>query len=195
MGIVFSAAKRSLNSINIEERVHRVISKEKPTAAPKHAKDVKTLKKIISDNPETLNSMLKPNVEHEERLKHVYLESYDEVVDQNKNKADPSKPLPSNRSPVDLPEFGYHEPNKIAYGKCTLKQVLDFLEAHNQDQELNNAKAIASKYKLNEEVTSNIIKYFKIFEVYIPPKAKRKNAHDLLATAREAAKTVKIGDK
>ncbi|XP_026474520.1 protein NDUFAF4 homolog [Ctenocephalides felis] len=193
MGTVLSAAKRSINKFNIEERAHKVLSKEKPTPAPKHPKDVKIFQKALKENPES--SMLKQHTDHDERLKHVYLESYDVGPDHRTEKSDPSKPLPLNRSAVEPPIYGFHEPNHVPYGKCTLKQAIEFIEEYNKDKQMNNANAIANKYKLSEETTSAILEHFRVFQVYVPPKLENKSPLDLLQTAEKASRTIKIGDK
>jgi NADH dehydrogenase [ubiquinone] 1 alpha subcomplex assembly factor 4 len=43
MGKILSVIQRKVNRFNVENRAHRVISKDKPTAAPKHASTIQEL--------------------------------------------------------------------------------------------------------------------------------------------------------
>lgn len=47
MGKAISIMSRPLRDFNLESRAHKVISKEKPTAAPKHKSDELTYERII----------------------------------------------------------------------------------------------------------------------------------------------------
>jgi len=48
MGKVFSVVRRKANRFNVENRAHRVISKEKPTPAPKHLSAIQELETMKS---------------------------------------------------------------------------------------------------------------------------------------------------
>jgi NADH dehydrogenase [ubiquinone] 1 alpha subcomplex assembly factor 4 len=48
MGKVLSVIKRKVNRFNVENRAHRVISKDKPTPAPKYPSTIQELETIKS---------------------------------------------------------------------------------------------------------------------------------------------------
>lgn len=48
MGKVLSVIQRQVNRFNVENRAHRVISKEKPIPAPKYQSTIKELEAIKS---------------------------------------------------------------------------------------------------------------------------------------------------
>lgn len=47
MGKVLSVATRPFRNFNIENRAHKIISKEKPTPAPLHAANLKEAERIL----------------------------------------------------------------------------------------------------------------------------------------------------
>lgn len=48
MGKVLSVIQRKANRFNIESRAHKLISKDKPTPAPKHPSTIQELENIQS---------------------------------------------------------------------------------------------------------------------------------------------------
>lgn len=110
---------------------------------------------------------------------------------------DPERPLPLDRHAVDDFEYGFKEPEKVALGRCTLRQAIKFISDHQSDSETWTAVKIANEYKLKETnvgkwknidsqnckifysffilFTGNILNHFKTFQIYIPDKQKPEN--------------------
>lgn len=47
MGKVMSVITRPIKNYNVEHRAHRIISKEKPTAAPHYQSDIEQVEKLL----------------------------------------------------------------------------------------------------------------------------------------------------
>ncbi|GBO03720.1 hypothetical protein AVEN_170584-1 [Araneus ventricosus] len=77
------------------------------------------------------------------------------------------RPLPQHRHPVEEPTFGFEEPKHIPQGKCTLRQTLDFITKHQQDPKTHSIKSIAEARSMKESDIENIVKYFRVFELYV----------------------------
>ena len=60
--------------------------------------------------------------------------------------------LPVDRTPPELPTFGYHEPDRVPYGRATLRTVIGFISAYTEQPTKVTATAIATKHKLDERV-------------------------------------------
>lgn len=92
------------------------------------------------------------------------------------------------RTPEDF-EFGYKEPHRVAPGRCTLRQALQFITDHQTEPEKWTVAKISEEYKLKPELTGelcridqqcldtynrsffvseNILKYFRSYSIYIP---------------------------
>ncbi|KRT82936.1 hypothetical protein AMK59_4517 [Oryctes borbonicus] len=116
------------------------------------------------------------NVQLEKYLKNVFLTSHDPVSkDTNLSKnINPEKPLPLDRTAQPDFEYGFYEPKHIPLGKVTLRKVFKFISEHHVDAKVNNATRIAEEYLLPEKTIENILKYFKMYELYIPKERKVK---------------------
>ncbi|KAI4458046.1 hypothetical protein MML48_7g00003167 [Holotrichia oblita] len=176
MGKILSTITKPVRDFNVEARAHAVISKERPTAAPRYKVDQEQYKLIMKEYPDALQESLKKNEELDKHLKNVFLTSYDPVVkDRNpRQNINLEKPLPLDRSATTPFEYGFHEPKRIPLGKITLRKVLRFISEHHVDSKVNNAAKIAEDYLLPEKTVENILKYFKMYEIYIPTERKVK---------------------
>ncbi|CAH2097736.1 unnamed protein product [Euphydryas editha] len=171
MGALVSRALRPLKSFNIENRAHRVISKEKPEVAPRYPSTMEELKRVQEIDPEIDSKLDRKDVELDQRLKDVYVTSYgrpEDDVTKEKREQRPDRPLPQYRGAVPDFDFGLMEPEKVPYGKTTLRHAIDFISAHQVNPEEVTAAKIAYEYKMKEEDIENILKYFKTYEVYVP---------------------------
>lgn len=74
-----------------------------------------------------------------------------------KEAANPDRPLPLNRGPVEEFELGYKEPKKVPLGKVTLKSAIQFITNHQMDPKHYNAANIAEQYNLPEDVVSRYL--------------------------------------
>ncbi|KAF5284485.1 hypothetical protein FQA39_LY17020 [Lamprigera yunnana] len=161
---------RPIRDYNIESRAHKVISKDKPTPAPKHQINQKHYAQLLKEHPNPEVEALKDETLYK-RLRDVYVTSQDVTPI---SPISSNKPLPLVRKNIDEPEFGYHEPKRISLGRVTLKSAVEFISQHHLNAREHSISTISDKYKLPEETVKNIIEYFKVYEVYIPSEKKSK---------------------
>lgn len=171
MGALVSKALRPIKSFNIENRAHRVISKEKPNVAPSYPSTIEELKRVREIDPNIDEKLDKKDTALDQRLKEVYVTSLgrpeDDVTKEIKNQ-NVDRPLPQNRTMVPEFDFGLKEPDKIPFGRTTLRQAIDYISSHQINPTEVTAAKIAHEYNMKVEDVENILKYFKTFEVYLP---------------------------
>lgn len=170
MGALVSKALRPIKTFNIENRAHRVISKEKPSPAPQYAATLLDIKRATDADPQLDDKIQKKNQELDNWLKKVYVTSEGRPEDDitREIQQNPNKILPQDRKPVESFDYGLKEPERISYGKTTLRNAISFITAHQTDPKEASTQKIALEYKLKEEDVENILKYFQTFEVYYP---------------------------
>ncbi|CAG9861050.1 unnamed protein product [Phyllotreta striolata] len=175
MGKAFSRVKTPFKNFDLENRAHKIISRDKPTPAPRYEKDQNEYERVMKEYPKVYEESLQKNLSLDKRLKQVFVVSEDADT-MNIKQSNPNRPLPTDRRQVQSFLYGVKVPDKIPLGKATLGSVLEFLSLHQGNPVKYNAKNISEKYNLAEDTVSNILKYFKVFQVYIPvernPKAK-----------------------
>lgn len=164
MGLFVSKAIRYSRRFNIENRAHRVTEMDKLPLAPHYKNFEMEIKKA-----QELGFDERIHLKHQQldsNLKDVYLKSFDE---------NPEFPSDKKRIKVSREKFvstdpfvSHKEPDVIPEGKCTVKQALKFLTEHGASPYLYDSKRIAEEYKLPEEVTRNILKYFSALELFEP---------------------------
>ncbi|XP_036324805.1 protein NDUFAF4 homolog isoform X2 [Rhagoletis pomonella] len=152
MGKVMSMLARKANRFNVENRAHRVLERDKPVPAPKYESNLHDMQRALELDPQLVEKLNKKDQALDERLKNVYVTSEDRFIDYASQRADPSKPLPlSRKTPQDF-EYGYREPTRVAAGRCTLRQAMQFITDHQSDSSLWTKQRIAADYKLKEDV-------------------------------------------
>ncbi|XP_037799056.1 NADH dehydrogenase [ubiquinone] 1 alpha subcomplex assembly factor 4-like isoform X3 [Penaeus monodon] len=114
MGKVMSAlgrrATKPIRDFNVESRAHREITKEKRPVAPRHESTRLIIEESIRNQPEEVKKSLEEKDDILlNRLKQIYVTSEDpmptkEIPD------NPERSLPSDRSYVADPEYGFYEP-------------------------------------------------------------------------------------
>lgn len=170
MGFVVSKLiTKPIRRFNVANRAAAVISKEKPEPAPDYSSTKKQRELAKSINPNFLEEHYKKDLALDERLKRVYVESYDKtpiVASTTESK----KLQPQLRGPAPDYEFGFHEPTTVPKGKCTLKQAIDFISDYHRDPATHTVEATAAKYNLDEKVVGNILEHFSLLQVYKPVK-------------------------
>lgn len=181
MGALVTRALRPIKSFNIENRAHRVISKDKPDPAPAYPHALEDLKRTLETVPDIDEKLDKKDPGLDDRLKNVYVTSHgrpeDDLTREQKEQST-TRPLPANRKLVGDFEMGFKEPDKVRYGKTTLRHAITFIGAHQTNPNEITTSKIALEYKLKEDDVQSILKYFKTFEVYIP---KTKNSPAIFA--------------
>ncbi|CAH0717872.1 unnamed protein product, partial [Brenthis ino] len=171
MGALVTKALRPIKSFNIENRAHRVISKEKPDVAPSYPSTIEELKRVHEVDPHIDEKLDKKDPGLDERLKDVYVTSYGRPEDDvTKEKKDQSvnRPLPQSRGLVPDFDFGLKEPDKVPYGKTTLRHAIDYISSYQINPAEVTAAKIAHEYKMKVDDVECILKYFKTYEVYLP---------------------------
>lgn len=171
MGALVTRALRPIRSFNIENRAHREISKEKPTAAPKYPQNIEDMKRAMEADPELDDKLDKKDSGLDKRLKDVYVISHgkpEDDITKNKIVENPNRPLPEDRTMVEDFEYGFKEPSRVTYGRTTLRHAINFITAHQSNPEEFTVAKIAEEYKLKEDDVVDVLKYFKTFEVYLP---------------------------
>lgn len=171
MGALVTKALRPIKSFNIENRAHRVISKEKPIPAPTYAHNLEDLKRTLEADPDLDEKLDKKDAELDARLKDVYVTSFgkpEDDITREKQEQSRTRQLPQDRKLVQDYEFGFKEPERLKYGSTTLRNTINFLSAHQLDPKQVTHVKIALEYKMKEDDVANILKYFKTYEVYIP---------------------------
>uniref|UniRef100_A0A6P7H7Q0 Protein NDUFAF4 homolog n=1 Tax=Diabrotica virgifera virgifera TaxID=50390 RepID=A0A6P7H7Q0_DIAVI len=177
MGKAYSSLKNPLKNFNVESRAHKVISQPKPIPAPRHKREQDQYDRMLQEYPKEFEESLKKNEELDKNLKSVFVTSQDQNIN-IKQEANPNRPLPTDRSQVEPSLYGIKEPepNKVPIGKVTLGNVLEFISKYQGDPKNYNAKVIADKFTLQEQTVRNILKYFRVFEVYLPQERTKTNA-------------------
>lgn len=171
MGALVTKALRPIKSFNIENRAHRIISKEKPTPAPMYSGNVEDLKRTLEQNPDIDEKLSKKDQELDLRLRDVYVTSFgrpEDDITREKQEQNKKRPLPKDRKMPENFDFGFKEPERIPYGRTTLRHALNFISAHQLNPEEVTAAKIAVEYKMKESDVADILKYFKTYEIYIP---------------------------
>lgn len=113
----------------------------------------------------------------DDRLKNVFVTT-SHVLEQKRN-INPERPLPTSKEFVGFFELGYKEPEYITPGKCTLKQLLQFLGDHRLHPDEWTPEKIALHYELKLEDVKNLLEYYKLFALYVPEKADEKKRKQL----------------
>lgn len=172
MGALVTRALRPIKSFNIENRAHRVISKEKPVPAPKYPANIEDMRRAIEADPELDEKLHRKDPGLDSRLRDVYVTSVgkpeDDITREIQKEKTTDRPLPENRTQVEEFEYGFKEPGRVTYGRTTLRHAINFISAYQMNPEEATPAKIAAEYKLKEEDVLNVLKYFKTYEVYLP---------------------------
>lgn len=193
MGKVLSVVTSQFRNYNIEQRAHNAISQTKLRPVPKYESTKKDLERILLgneifnknignkirfifflENPEIVEETQRKNPELDNRLKQVFVTS-SHNIDQKRN-LNPERPLPLETTPVEFFELGFREleVSQITPGKCSLRQIIQFIGDHKLNPEEWTAEKIASDYKMKVEDVKNLLEFYRIFELHVPEKGKKK---------------------
>ncbi|XP_062293561.1 NADH dehydrogenase [ubiquinone] 1 alpha subcomplex assembly factor 4 isoform X2 [Scomber scombrus] len=159
---------RMFRNVNIENRVHREISKEKPRAAPRHTADIPEGERITAPLTESVHQKNDPLLA---LLKSVYVESKDPVAEAEEVTAVVEllrRPLKYSL-PGDL--YGLSELTDVPKGKLTIAEALKALSSHQRQPQTWTVEKISEEYCLNLKETQALVQFFMPFQVHIiPPK-------------------------
>lgn len=86
-----------------------------------------------------------------------------------------SRPLPDNRFQVQstFDIHGYHIPSRTPQGKVNYLQMLDILKKYSESKGEYDARDISKDYKVDPVKIQNVVKYFQVLQVYLPPSQSR----------------------
>ena len=88
-------------------------------------------------------------------------------------RAKTSRPLPDNRFQVQstFDIHGYHIPSRTPQGKVNYLQMLDILKKYSESKGEYDARDISKDYKVDPVKIQNVVKYFQVLQVYLPPQS------------------------
>ncbi|GFG30075.1 hypothetical protein Cfor_06140 [Coptotermes formosanus] len=186
MGKVWSVIQRKANRFNVESRAHKVISQDKPTPAPKYRSTIQELETIKSDYPHILEEQSRRDSKLDDRLKQVFVRSYDPIVEEPTSSS--SHSLPQDRRSFEETEFGYTEPVMIPQGRVTLKQAIKFITDHQTNPNTWTPEAIAKEYSITQDKIEKILLYYQTFQVHIPEDTSKKTSKKSYIETKETHK-------
>ncbi|XP_015109220.1 protein NDUFAF4 homolog [Diachasma alloeum] len=166
MGNIGAKLMRLAKTYNVGNRAQKVISKEKPTPAPSYPSTAQQIEIADQVNPNFMKTHYKQDPVFHDRLKHVYVTSNAQFASEEQR----SEKLPQNKEGSQAWDYGFWEPEKAQQGKILLKDALKFMSDNTTDPEKNNAKKIAKQYKLAHKDVENILEYYRVFQIIVPPK-------------------------
>ncbi|TWW68250.1 NADH dehydrogenase [ubiquinone] 1 alpha subcomplex assembly factor 4 [Takifugu flavidus] len=176
---------RVFRNFNLENRVHREISREKPISAPQHPVNTATSAEL--PNAEAMSGKNEPLLK---LLQSVYVESTDPAAaahispnSQNihHQTATPTEMVQgeqSQRRPLKfhLPGsiYGLEDLKDVPKGKLTIGEALKALSSHQREPKIGTAEKIAQDYCLDLKDTKALLEFFIPFQVHIiPPKSEK----------------------
>lgn len=121
-----------------------------------------------------MEASFKKDQDLDDRLKDIFVTT-SHVIDQ-KRPVNPDRPLPISTEHVAFFELGFKETEivEIPYGKCSLRQAVQFIENYKMYPEEWTKEKIASEYKLKVDDVQNVLDHFTLFAITIPEKGKEK---------------------
>ncbi|XP_020775338.1 NADH dehydrogenase [ubiquinone] 1 alpha subcomplex assembly factor 4 [Boleophthalmus pectinirostris] len=160
---------RMFRNFNLENRVHREISRDKPRAAPRHP-DTAASVPGSSEATGGLNEKNAPLLDH---LRSLYVESTDPAELPQSSREEAEEAAESERRPlqysVPLEQLGLMELTDVPKGKLTLAEALKALSSHQQQPQTWTAEKIAQHYSLELRDCKALLNFFCPFRVQIIP--------------------------
>ncbi|XP_063991589.1 protein NDUFAF4 homolog [Diachasmimorpha longicaudata] len=166
MGNVGAQLMRPAKSYNIVNRAQKVINKEKPVPAPTYPSTAKQIEIADEVDPNFMESHNKQDPALHDRLKQVFVSSNVQFAGTTQR----SEKLPQNTKGSEEWDYGFWQPDKAPKGKVLLRDALKFMSDHMTDPKNNDAKTIATQYKLDQKDVDNILEYYRVFQILVPPK-------------------------
>jgi len=167
MGKVFSAfVRRPATNWNVENRAQSFIEKQdRPKVAPRHSTTQELLDKFSKEHPEILEMQSKKDESLAKMLQGMVVkpDRMGQIVSMSKKEL-----LPSDRSKLADDEFGYLEPEVIRPGRCSVRQVLQFIGDHYSNPTTHTVESISKQYNLDNDRVERILKYYHVFNVQMP---------------------------
>lgn len=152
---------------NIDNRVERVLSKEKPTPAPKFPVDQQQFQSADAESNVASPSIHKKNDQLLEYLHDVKVYSKgDNPIIRRVDDAShhPTSPPLLNRLEESLDDespdgaFGYVEPQRIPPGRISLRQFLAYLQQHRDNPQEYTIDRFVDMYAIKRETAEKVFK-------------------------------------
>ncbi|XP_026174269.1 NADH dehydrogenase [ubiquinone] 1 alpha subcomplex assembly factor 4 isoform X2 [Mastacembelus armatus] len=159
---------RMFRNFNLENRVHREISKDKPRAAPRHA-----AKLPPSAGSSEADSVTQKSAPLLDLLKSVYVESSDPAAAEMTKEVPAAKEEERRPTRFSLPgdAYGLVELTDVPKGKLTIVEALKALSSHQRQPHTWTPEKVAQEYYLDLKDTKAVLEFFIPFQVQlIPPK-------------------------
>lgn len=135
--------------------------------------------------PHILQEQSKRDSKLDDRLKQVFVRSYDPIVEEPTSS---SHSFPQDRRPFEETEFGYTEPVMIPQGRFTLKQAIKFITDHQANPNTWTPEAIAKEYNITQDKIEKILLYYQTFQVHIPEDTSKKTSKKSYVETKETQK-------
>ena len=169
MGGALHRATRVFRMYNIDNRLEKVLSKEKPTAAPRLVPQAKSKADEPIDSlnvaPEEIHQRNSQLLSHLHDVK-VYSTGDNPVIRRVQEGREMAGKLPAlDRLAEPLDEssvdgaFGYVEPQRIPPGRVSLRQFFAYLQQHRDKPEEYSVARFAELYTIKMEVAERLFKY------------------------------------
>ncbi|XP_077408241.1 NADH dehydrogenase [ubiquinone] 1 alpha subcomplex assembly factor 4 [Vanacampus margaritifer] len=167
---------RMFRNFNLEIRVEREISKEKPRSAPKHKLTHPT--STGHDDANSFSAEVLSGSVHQKNdplllnLKSVYVESKDEAAEPVKSLKEVCvDELKTRPMKFTLPgdSHGLANVQNIPHGKLTITEALKALSSHQNQPQTWTSQRISEEYSLNLKETNSLLEFFIPFQIQIIP--------------------------
>ncbi|KAM3861124.1 NADH dehydrogenase [ubiquinone] 1 alpha subcomplex assembly factor 4 [Diretmus argenteus] len=161
-------------NFNLENRAFREISKEKPSAAPRHPVNIPPpVRGSEAEAAEVSSSIHQKNDPLLTLLQSVYVESKDPETPEAPTQPTVQKEEERRQLKYSLPSdpYGLVAITDVPKGKLSLVEALKALNSHKREPQTWTPEKIAQEYSLNLKDTEALLDFFMTFEVkIIPPK-------------------------
>ena len=167
MGGALHRATRIFRMYNIENRVEKVLSKEKPTIAPRLVPKAAAGESNESMNvaPEEIHQRNDQLLNYLHDVK-VYSKGDNPVIRRVQDTKEKSGKLPAlDRLAEPLDEssvdgaFGYVEPQRIPPGRVSLRQFFAYLQQYRDKPDEYSVNRFAEMYTIKPEIAERLFKY------------------------------------
>ncbi|XP_037541174.1 NADH dehydrogenase [ubiquinone] 1 alpha subcomplex assembly factor 4 [Nematolebias whitei] len=167
---------RLFRNFNIENRVLRELSKEKPVAAPRHATGAPT-----PVSPDVVNEVKQKNQHLLDLLRTVYVESRDPAAEPPEGSKAATVVEQSQCRPIKfsfpVKMAGVIELTDVPKGKVTLVEALRALGSHQHYPQTWTPEKIAQEYSLDLKDVKSVLEFFVPFVMEIVPPASKTVKH------------------
>ena len=173
MGGALHRATRVFRMYNIDNRVEKVLSKEKPTVAPRLVPQSKADEPSESLNvaPEEIHQKNSQLLTHLHDVK-IYSTGDNPVIRRVQESKEVSGKFPAlDRLAEPLDEssvdgaFGYVEPQRIPPGRVSLRQFFAYLQQHRDKPGEYSVERFAEMYTIKAEVAERLFKYHSLLSL------------------------------